>query len=152
MPWEISVKHLGVRASMSNKNPLNIAVGIITNDQAEVLIALRADDVDQGGLWEFPGGKVEAGEMVLQALQRELKEELDITVTSAIPWFQINHDYEKYVVLLHIWRVEKFAGVPKGMQGQPLNWVTFDQLNSLIFPAANAPIIQALLKGMPCAD
>jgi len=100
--------------------------------------------VHQGGLWEFPGGKLEQGESPGQALERELLEELGIKVGAARQLIQVRHDYPDKSVLLDVWRVEDFAGIPMGREGQPLEWVALNDLGEFAFPAANIPIIQAL--------
>ena len=87
----------------SAKKPVHVAVGVIINNNNELLIALRPNDSHQGGLWEFPGGKVEPGERVQQALTRELHEELDICVSACEPLIEIIHHYtDKSLSLIHI--------------------------------------------------
>jgi 8-oxo-dGTP diphosphatase len=131
---------------MSNQPQLHVAVGVVVNLKEEILIARRAAHLHQGGLWEFPGGKVETGETVRQALHRELLEELDILVEHCSPLVQIAHDYGDKKVLLDVWRVDQFSGEPKGQQGQPLIWVPVAKLSQFEFPAANRPIIDILEK------
>jgi len=97
----------------------------------------------QGGLWEFPGGKLEPGESAEQALFRELKEELDITANAATPLITIRHSYPDRHVQLNVFLVENFSGLAKGCQGQPLKWVAPNELLNFSFPAANQPIITA---------
>ena len=94
-------------------------------------------------MWEFPGGKVELEELPAQALVRELEEELGILVTEYSPLIQIRHDYPDKSVLLDVWKVTQFEGQPKGMEGQPIEWVAMSNLAERDFPAANLPIIQA---------
>src|SRR5690606_11205799 len=103
----------------------------------------RPLDKHQGGLWEFPGGKVEAGESVQVALARELLEELGIEVTRAQPLIQVRHDYPDKQVLLDVWQVLAFRGEAHGAEGQPLAWVTASELDGFEFPAANRPIVSA---------
>jgi 8-oxo-dGTP diphosphatase len=122
---------------------LRVAVGVVCNDVGEVLIARRAAKAHQGGLWEFPGGKVEQGETVEDALRRELREELSIVVDAARPLIKIAHDYGDKQVLLDVWRVEAFNGEPQGLEGQPIRWAAVEELPKLAFPAANRPIIAA---------
>lgn len=126
------------------KKIIHVAVGVVQNRNREVLIAKRAADSHQGGLWEFPGGKVEAGESVEMALQRELQEELGISAQQLSPLIKIRHDYPDKSVLLDVWRVESFTGSPLGLQQQPVQWVSVEQLYDYDFPAANQPIITAL--------
>ena len=122
---------------------VHVAVGVILK-QKQVLLAKRAQHQHQGGLWEFPGGKVEAGEHVTAALNRELKEELAINATQMQPLIQIRHDYGDKVVLLDVWTVTAFEGEPSGQEGQPLVWADLNQLIHYDFPAANQPIVSAI--------
>lgn len=120
-----------------------VAAGVIHNPKGEILIAKRAADQHQGGLWEFPGGKIEPGETAQTALSRELHEELAIDVTSSEPLIRIHHNYTDKSVLLDVWRVTAFDGEAKGVEGQPLKWVGPDELSNYEFPAANRPILAA---------
>ncbi len=122
---------------------IHVAAAVIRDDGGRVLIAKRPPDKHQGGLWEFPGGKVEAGEGVEAALARELHEELGIGVTRAGPLIQVRHDYPDKQVLLDVWEVLAFTGEPHGAEGQPLAWVAPEQLPAYEFPAANRPIMAA---------
>ncbi|MEZ8132451.1 MAG: 8-oxo-dGTP diphosphatase [Polaribacter sp.] len=115
------------------------------SENNHILIARRADHLHQGGLWEFPGGKVEKGETHHQSLVRELQEEINITITSASPMMQISHDYIDKSVTLDIWKVIEFEGNPEGAEGQEIRWVSMDELRDYDFPAANQPILQKLL-------
>lgn len=109
-----------------------------------MLLTLRPDHLHQGGLWEFPGGKVETGESATQALRRELQEELDITPEELRPLIRIHHDYGDRAILLDVWRVSRYSGVPWGKEGQAMEWVNVAQLPQRAFPPANAPVIKAL--------
>jgi len=123
---------------------IHVAAAAISDTHGRVLITQRPAHVHQGGLWEFPGGKLEQGESTEQALERELLEELGIKVGAARPLIQVRHDYPDKSVLLDVWRVEHYAGIPEGREGQPLEWVALGDLGEFAFPAANIPIIQAL--------
>jgi 8-oxo-dGTP diphosphatase len=125
---------------------IHVAVGVIYNSQGQILIARRHDDAHQGGLWEFPGGKVEQGETVCDALARELHEELGIVVTpsSCTQLLEIRHDYSDKVVFLDVWAVSGFEGEPIGKEGQPLRWVRPSTLREYEFPAANVAIIDVI--------
>lgn len=125
------------------QKPLQVAVGVIKNSSGQVLISLRGKSLHQGGLWEFPGGKVELSETAEQALVRELKEELNICVKVAVPLITINHQYPELTVQLHVFLVESYSGVAKSCEGQPFLWVNPDELANYSFPAANQPIITA---------
>lgn len=126
------------------KKRVHVAVGVISDGADRVLISRRADHLHQGGLWEFPGGKVEANETVEQALCRELSEELSIEVTAQQSLLTIEHDYPDKAVLLDVWWVSAFAGEPQACEGQPLRWVDIALLHEFEFPAANQPIILAI--------
>lgn len=123
---------------------VHVAVGVIFDAQGKILIAKRPDSAHQGGLWEFPGGKVDAEENIHQALVRELKEELAINVTASEPLIQIRHHYADKSVLLDVQKVTAFDGEPTGNEGQPVRWITRNELSSYEFPAANRPIITAI--------
>ncbi len=131
---------------MTDFSRLHVAVAIIRNQGGQVLIALRDKNKHQGGLWEFPGGKVEAGESVSEALARELEEELDLQVKSSTPLLKIEHDYEDKKVLLDVSEVLEYQGEARGLEGQPINWVKLEQLEQYQFPEANLAIVKFLLS------
>ena len=124
--------------------PIHVAAAAIFDDQRRVLLSKRSAHVHQGDLWEFPGGKLEAGETVEEGLCRELQEELGITPVHARPLIRLAHDYPDKSVLLDVWRVDGVHGVPRGLEGQQIQWVPVDQLPSYAFPAANLHIIKAV--------
>lgn len=123
---------------------VHVAVGVIVNADGKILIAKRPLNVHQGGLWEFPGGKVDAGETIDQALVRELREELAIEVLASQPLIQIRHQYPDKSVLLDVHKITQFTGKPIGNEGQPVQWVDEKALENFEFPAANHPIISAI--------
>jgi 8-oxo-dGTP diphosphatase len=123
---------------------VNVAVGVIIRD-ARVLLAKRALSQHQGGKWEFSGGKIEAGETLMGALAREIKEELDIDVSRCREWMDIEHNYPDKAVCLKVCLVEGFSGEPKGVEGQPLRWVAVEDLGRYEFPEANREIVQRLM-------
>lgn len=123
---------------------MHVVVGIIRNTKGDILISERPKHKYKGGLWEFPGGKVEATENAFQALQRELKEELNIQVISAESWLKFQHDYSDRVVLLDTWHVTAFSGIPKGAEGQLIRWVSVNDLHEFPFPEGNHMILQAI--------
>ena len=99
---------------------VHVAAAVILAEDGRILIAKRPDDKHQGGLWEFPGGKVEEGEEVRVALARELEEELGIRPTTARPLIQVRHDYPNKQILLDVWEVSAFSGEPHG--GRASRW------------------------------
>ncbi|MFF7705737.1 Nudix family hydrolase [Pseudomonas sp. NPDC007930] len=122
---------------------IHVMAAVIRGQGGRILIARRAESQHQGGLWEFPGGKLEADEAPRAGLARELAEELGIRVEQARPLITIPHDYPDKHVLLDVWEVTAFSGEPHGAEGQPLAWVLPKELPNYDFPAANAPIIAA---------
>lgn len=122
---------------------VHVAAAVIVDAKGRILIARRADYRHQGGLWEFPGGKVEPSEDALTALTRELNEEIGIEATRARPLIRVRHDYSDRSVLLEVWRVTAFRGEAHGREGQPIAWVAPDDLPRYAFPAANQPIVTA---------
>jgi len=126
---------------------VTVAVGILIDDAGRVLVARRAPEAHQGGLWEFPGGKVEAEETLLEALARELREELGVRVESTEPLLVLEHDYGDKQVRLDVHRVTRWSGQPRGLEGQPLAWQRPEQLRDWAFPTANRLILERLLAG-----
>lgn len=123
---------------------VHVAVGVILDPRRHILLTRRSQDAHQGGLWEFPGGKVEAGESLRDALSRELAEELDIRIGRTEPLLEVRHDYADKSVFLDVHVVWDFDGEARGMEQQPLAWVSAGQLRSYHFPAANEPIVEAV--------
>ncbi|MBH0060163.1 8-oxo-dGTP diphosphatase MutT [Pseudoalteromonas sp. AS84] len=123
---------------------VHVAVGVIKKNNA-IFICKRADEQHQGGLWEFPGGKVEAGESVFVALKRELIEEVGLTIHSSSQLMVIEHDYGDKCVKLDVHVVSNFSGEAHGAEGQPSEWVAISELENYDFPEANAEIIQKIV-------
>ena len=123
---------------------VHVAVAVVEKNTGEILIAKRPDHLHMGGFWEFPGGKVEAGETVLQALQREIREEVSLDVHAAQPFLQIPFQYPDKKVLLDVWRVTEFSGVAKSCEDQKVLWVSRNALHQYEFPPANRAILTAL--------
>ena len=122
---------------------LQVAVGVVKNTEGQVLISLRDESLHQGGLWEFPGGKIESGESAEQALARELKEELAINLITATPLITVKHQYPDLAVQLNVFLVTHFSGDAKSCVDQLFKWVNPAELAHHEFPAANQPIITA---------
>lgn len=123
---------------------IHVAVAVIQDDQGRILLSQRKAGTHQGGLWEFPGGKLEPGETLSEALKREILEELGIGVLTHQPLIRVTHRYSDHTVLLDVHRVTRFEGDPRGMEGQPLAWVTLEQIGEYPLPAADRPIVTAL--------
>jgi A/G-specific adenine glycosylase len=122
-----------------------IGVGVVLNDAGEVLIDQRLNEGLLGGLWEFPGGKQEQGELIVDTITRELREELAIEVAVGEELISLDHAYShkklRFVVHLCQWR----KGEPQPLESQQVRWVRPESLADYPFPAANARIIAALL-------
>ena len=130
----------------NTQKALHVVAAVIRGhgtQQGKVFLAKRSAHISQGGKWEFPGGKVEAGETREAALARELQEEIGITVLAARPLLAVRHRYVERLVHLDVWEVTDFSGEPRGNEGQETAWVAESVLRTLAFPAANASIITA---------
>ncbi len=123
---------------------LHVAVAVVSDSENRILLSKRHPDSHQGGLWEFPGGKIETGESVEQALVRELQEELGITAKAYRPLIQIPHDYPEQTVMLDVWKVLAYEGQPAGVEGQTVEWVNESRLPDYSMPVANHAIVKAL--------
>ena len=125
------------------ENAIDVAVGVLRR-AGRVLIAKRPLGKAQGGLWEFPGGKIKPGEEAECALRRELEEELGICIGLSRHFMDVWYDYREYSVLLKVFVCADFEGDPVGMEGQPVLWVDEKRLGAHEFPDANVSIIAAL--------
>ena len=125
-------------------NSMQVAAGVIFNKAGKVLLAKRPHGVHQGGLWEFPGGKLEPGEDVKTALTRELQEELGLVVDKARPFIKLHYDYPDRSVVLNVWLVNKWHGHIHSKEDQCIQWVKIENFSELNFPAADEPIIKAI--------
>jgi 8-oxo-dGTP diphosphatase len=126
----------------------HVAVGVLIDPQGCVLLTRRLKGTHLAGYWEFPGGKVEAGESVHTALARELEEELGTRIGETVPLMTVSHDYGEKQVLLDVHQVKDWDGEPYGAEGQPLAWVDASSLDEFQVPEANAEImsrVKALL-------
>ncbi|HFC92524.1 MAG TPA: Nudix family hydrolase [Leucothrix mucor] len=123
---------------------LHVVVAVIQNKNGKILITQRNAEKHQGGKWEFPGGKVEQGESVQQALAREIDEELGIQIESVTPLIQIHHHYTELSVFLDVFTINTWQGEAYGKEGQPMRWVDLNKIHYYTFPVANQPILQAL--------
>ena len=123
-----------------------VAAGILRDPAGRILIAQRPPGGHMGGFWEFPGGKLNRDERPAQALERELREELGVTVEAATPFMTYRHEYPERIVELHVFLVEKYLGEPRGIEGQPLRWVDLADLASADLLEADQPIAAALLS------
>lgn len=114
----------------------------------ELLIAQRPPGKWQAGRWEFPGGKIEAGEEPSAAVRRELDEELGITVTAAQAVGVFSHEYPDRRVEIALWLVTAFDGEPAGLDGQALRWIGLDALEGADLLEADRPMIGPLRRAL----
>lgn len=123
---------------------IQVAAGIILRDK-QVLIARRHAHQHQGERWEFPGGKLEAGESALDALKRELCEEIAIDVVAAESFMTADYAYPDKHVQLHFFKVTRFKRMPVHQENQVMRWVPIVELVDYPFPDANQSVVQAVL-------
>ena len=102
--------------------PIDVAVGILVNANGDVLLGQRPAGKPYAGYWEFPGGKVEAGESIAHALRREFLEELGVEIVSASEWCGVEHVYEHAHVRLHFFISHDWRGEPQSLEGQAFAW------------------------------
>jgi 8-oxo-dGTP diphosphatase len=119
-------------------------------DARGVLLAQRPPDKHMAGSWEFPGGKVAAGESDREALARELREELGIAVRACRFVMALSHQYPDRTVDLHFWLVDRFDGDPRGLDGQALRWVAAGELANAAVLEADRPFVEALARLLQC--
>ena len=102
--------------------PIDVAVGILLKANGDVLLACRPEGKPFAGYWEFPGGKVEQGESVFDALKREFEEEVGVQILSADAWCGVEHVYPHAHVRLHFFISRAWKGEPQAREGQQLAW------------------------------
>ena len=130
--------------SSRGRSLLHVVVGLLFNEKKEILIACRPPQVVSPGFWEFPGGKVEPNESLENALIREFREEIGIDVIGSEFFLKIEKEYPDKTLVLHVFHIHKFHGIPKGCENQEIRFVPLDTLKNYLFLTANAEIIQQL--------
>lgn len=129
---------------MTDRQVIHAAVAVMRRPDGRVLLGQRPEGKPWAGWWEFPGGKIEPGESALQALQRELHEELDARVVEATPWLTRSFAYPEKTVKLHFFMVHRWMGEPRGKEGQALSWEHPERLAVEPVLPANLPVMRAL--------
>ena len=151
-PWHNSCK--AYSKGMSSEYPKReakpslphkrIGVAVIRNEQGQILIDRRPAKGLLGGLWEFPGGKIEAGETVEDCIHREILEELGIEIAVDEHLITINHAYTHFRVTLTVHNCRYLTGEPQPLACDEIRWVSLDEIDQFPFPKANSQIIDAL--------
>jgi 8-oxo-dGTP diphosphatase len=132
---------------MSEFKLLFVVACALVDADGRVLLSQRPEGKSLAGLWEFPGGKLEAGETPEECLVRELHEELGITVKTAClaPLTFASHTYEKFHLFMPLYICRRFEGIPIGCEGQQLKWVKPRQMRDYPMPPADEPLIPILI-------
>jgi 8-oxo-dGTP diphosphatase len=123
------------------KPTVRVVAAVMRDEQRRVLVTQRPAGKELAGQWEFPGGKLEAGEADEAALRRELREELGVQVSAARAAYLLTHEYPERHVELSVWLVDEYAGVPAGLEGQQLRWERPAALRALPLLPADLPIV-----------
>lgn len=123
---------------------IHVVAGVLRDHEGRVLVTERTAGRHLAGLWEFPGGKCEPGETPLEALRRELREEIGVDVESARPLIQVPHRYPEKEIRLDVWDIDAYSGSPHPHEEQALRWVRIDELAHLAMPPADRPVVAAL--------
>lgn len=134
-----------IEAILLNKT-LSVAAAIIENETHEFLCALRSTTMSIPNRWEFPGGKVQAGESTVQAIEREIKEELNCTIRADEPFLTAHHDYDNFSIDLHAIRCTLVSGFPESQEHDKLVWLKRENLDSLNWAPADIPIMEQLIQ------
>ncbi len=127
-----------------SKTRIQVAVGIVFNSDGEVLVGQRVVKDQYYAKWEFPGGKIEAGETVEQALIREFREEVGLDLLESQVFMKIEHDYPDRSVELHVHTVHRHQGTAAPLEGQSIKWVKISDLPTLDFLQGNQAMIEKL--------
>ncbi|MEL6398812.1 MAG: A/G-specific adenine glycosylase [Cyanobacteria bacterium J06607_6] len=138
---QLEIPMTEARAPLPHKQ---IGVGVVWNEQGQILIDRRLQEGLLGGLWEFPGGKIEPGETVEDCIRRELQEELAIEVEVGDRLMTINHTYTHFKVTLNVFHCRHTAGEPQPIECDEVRWVEVSELEAFPFPKANSQIIDAI--------
>lgn len=133
---------------MSEDKVVDVAVGVLIREDGRVLLASRPEGKPWAGYWEFPGGKLEDGETVHQALVRELDEELGVRLADSFPWFVKEHRYEHAHVRLHFRRSRDFFGEALSKEGQDFGFYAANERT----PGVLLPIDQNILNRVDLPD
>jgi A/G-specific adenine glycosylase len=151
-PWQSHCQayNLGVQSELpmsESRAPLPhkiIGVAVIWNDDRQILIDRRKPEGLLGGLWEFPGGKVEPGETIETCIAREIQEELGIEIEVGERLIVVDHAYTHFRVTLNVHHCRHLNGEPQAIECDEVKWVSINELDQYPFPKANLQIIEAI--------
>jgi 8-oxo-dGTP diphosphatase len=129
-----------------------VAAGILVDEHGHVLLTERIGDSPFAGLWEFPGGKIAAGESAVAAMRRELAEELGIRVQRSDPFMNVRHEYADRAVALEFFLVTQWQGDPVGLDGQALQWRKPQNIQVEELLPADAPVLRALQQAASVSE
>lgn len=143
--WTTGLMALAAEQEPTSPRPVvEVAVGVLIDGAGAVLLGQRPEGKPYAGYWEFPGGKVEAGETLFAALSRELQEEIDVRIDQADEFMVLEHDYPHAYVRLHICFVKSWQGQPRGLENQALGWLNIKDIDQLSI-AGFDPVLPATL-------
>jgi 8-oxo-dGTP diphosphatase len=135
-------------AVAGGREPVEVAVGVLVDADGRFLLTTRPPGKVYAGYWEFPGGKLEVGESVEQALRRELQEEIGVTIARAEPWRVEVFDYPHARVRLHFCRVREWTGRFEMREGQQMSWERLPVRCTPVLPGT-APVLEWLAAEAP---
>jgi 8-oxo-dGTP diphosphatase len=123
---------------------IHVIAGVVENESSHVLVAQRPAGKRLAGAWEFPGGKLDAGESRIDGLVREFQEELGMRIDAARPLIRYRHTYDDFEVDLDVWRVMDWRGTPRGLEGQAMAWHPPEQLLHIGLLPADEAVVRAI--------
>jgi len=147
LPGAQALYTLAMAADAESTRNLTVVAAVIRDEDGRVLLTRRPDDRHMGGLWEFPGGKVDDGEAPADALVRELREEVGVAAGVERPITFAVHEERGLRILLLFYAVQILDGEPKGKEGQAVAWVPVTELASYPTPPADAELVRRLVAG-----
>lgn len=128
------------------KKMIKVVAAVIENDQKEVLCALRSHDMSIPNMWEFPGGKVEKGENLQEALEREIQEEMKCDIKAGEVIYDHTHEYDSFIINLIALDAKIVSGTPVVTEHAKLIWLPKENLDSLVWAPADIPAVETLIK------
>ena len=130
---------------LRDKEPIHVAAGLIWKE-GRMLITKRPEGKHLGGMWELPGGKKENHETLKMCLEREIKEELGMDIQAEKLILTVQHEYDKRLVILHLFECSCHEGSPRPLEGQEIKWVNPKDLKRYTFPPPDQKIFEFLFK------